>query len=167
MLSTIQLWAVSIIPATCVVTWTLCKAATAVHVLEKDTHGCADTKAAHACAALCPQIAAQPAVAGWGPRSFLTGFAVYSGPISGSVKSLMIQNHSTIASAATRSAPSAAAGSELHPLDQCGGEGGLCSATSIGIPCGDHQWGGAYCSENFNCSRSNSSWWSCELVPGR
>jgi hypothetical protein len=65
------------------------------------------------------------------------------------------------------SSSNAAVGSNLHASDQCGGAGGLCNQTTIGIPCGDHAWQSVNCPQNFTCSRRNASYWRCTLIPGR
>lgn len=70
---------------------------------------------------------------------------------------LMVQGNGTYA----------AIGSNLHALDQCGGAGGLCNSTTIGIPCGDHVWQSVSCPQNFTCARRNASFWQCQLIPGR
>uniref|UniRef100_A0A383WM98 CBM1 domain-containing protein n=1 Tax=Tetradesmus obliquus TaxID=3088 RepID=A0A383WM98_TETOB len=59
-----------------------------------------------------------------------------------------------------------AVGSNLHASDQCGGAGGLCNQTTIGIPCGDHMWQSVNCPQNFSCTRRNASYWQCTLLSG-
>uniref|UniRef100_A0A383WDM4 Uncharacterized protein n=1 Tax=Tetradesmus obliquus TaxID=3088 RepID=A0A383WDM4_TETOB len=56
-------------------------------------------------------------------------------------------------------------GSMLRQNEQCGGAGGLCNQTTIGVPCGDHVWRGIVCPEGFSCQRQNSSAWLCLPAP--
>lgn len=56
-------------------------------------------------------------------------------------------------------------GSMLRQYEQCGGAGGLCNQTTIGVPCGDHVWRGIVCPEAFSCQRQNSSAWLCLPAP--
>lgn len=109
------------------------------------------------------QIAANPAAASWLPRSFLKGFTPHPTPTSSHASYLTAQNHSTM----SVDPLSLSAGSYLSALDQCGGTGGFCNRTTIGVPCGDRQWPGSYCPEDYECIRSNSSYWQCTLMPGR
>lgn len=59
----------------------------------------------------------------------------------------------------------AAAGSYLGPNEQCGGGGGLCNTSTIGVPCGDHAWDGSFCPNTYSCQRQNSSVWLCLFNP--
>jgi hypothetical protein len=56
-------------------------------------------------------------------------------------------------------------GSQLRQYEQCGGAGGLCNQTTIGVPCGDHVWRGVFCPEGFSCQRQNSTAWLCLPAP--
>jgi hypothetical protein len=59
-------------------------------------------------------------------------------------------------------------GSQLREYEQCGGAGGLCNQTTIGVPCGDHVWRGVTCPltpEAFSCQRQNSTAWLCLPAP--
>jgi hypothetical protein len=55
-----------------------------------------------------------------------------------------------------------AAGTMLEPGDQCGGAGGLCNSTSIGVPCGrDAPWQDVQCPSQHECLRINVTLWVC------
>jgi hypothetical protein len=59
-------------------------------------------------------------------------------------------------------------GSQLRAYEQCGGAGGLCNQTTIGVPCGDHVWRGVTCPqepEAFSCQRQNATAWLCLPAP--
>jgi hypothetical protein len=59
-------------------------------------------------------------------------------------------------------------GSQLRAYEQCGGAGGLCNQTTIGVPCGDLLWRGVTCPdtpEAFSCQRQNSTAWLCLPAP--
>eukprot|EP00775_Hariotina_reticulata_P013108 gene13108-13236_t len=52
-------------------------------------------------------------------------------------------------------------GSVLRPYAQCGGAGGWCNSTSIGIPCADEAWFGALCPQKYVCNRQDHLLWIC------
>jgi hypothetical protein len=52
-------------------------------------------------------------------------------------------------------------GSVLRPYAQCGGAGGWCNSTSIGIPCADEAWFGALCPKQYVCHRQDPLLWIC------
>jgi len=54
--------------------------------------------------------------------------------------------------------PATAAGSRIAAFEQCGELGGLCNATTIGIPCRDSAWVEVACPAGFACTRQSPTY---------
>lgn len=91
--------------------------------------------------------------------------AVNQAPLPGDITPSGSDSTTSGASSNSVSYSTAAFGSMLRPSEQCGGDGGFCNSTTIGVPCGDHVWNGIECPEYYYCARQNYTYWSCQEEP--